>query len=75
MIRSLSMPSMPYCSMCIPIGWNGLSMLTEGCSVHMPIVILNFKVRGVKQNSVPHMMKVRLTHIPIEHGVIDPNVY
>ena len=27
------MPSMPYCSMCMPIGWNGLSMPTEVCSV------------------------------------------
>ena len=40
-------------SMHMPINWNGLSMPTEGCSVHMPIVIINFKVRGVKQDSVP----------------------
>ena len=43
-----SMPSMPYGSMHLPIGWNGLSMTTEVCSVVMPIVIINFKVRGVK---------------------------
>ena len=30
------------------IGWNGLSMPTEGCSVCMPIVIINFEVSGVK---------------------------
>ena len=30
------------------IGQNGLSMATMGCSVHMPIVIINFKVMGVK---------------------------
>ena len=48
---------------------------TEGCSVHMPIVITNFKVRGVKQDFVPYMMKVILTHIPIGCGVVDPNVY
>ena len=47
----------------------------EGCSVCMPIFITNFKVRGVKQDSVPYMMKVILTHIPIECGVVDPNVY
>ena len=35
---------MPYGSMYMPIGWNGLSMST----VHMSIVIINFKVRGVK---------------------------
>ena len=34
-----SMPSMPYGSMQMPIGWNELSMPTEGCSLHMPIVI------------------------------------
>ena len=66
---------MPYWSMCMPIGWNGLNMPTEGCSAHMPIVVTNFKVRAVKQYSVPYMMKVILTHIPIECGVVDPNVY
>ena len=75
MVSCLSMPSIPYCSMCMPIGWNGLSMPTEGCSVCMPIVIINFKVRGVEQDSVPYMMKVILTHIPIECGVVDPKVY
>ena len=39
---------MPYCSMHMAIGWNGLSMPTEGCSVWMPIVITNFKARGVE---------------------------
>ena len=39
---------MPYGSMQIPIGWNEMGMPTEGYSVHMPIVIINFKVRGVK---------------------------
>ena len=57
---------MPYCSVCMPIGWNGLNMPTEGCSVCMPIVITNFKVRGVKQDSVQYMMMVVVTHIPIE---------
>ena len=69
------MPSMPYGSVQMPIGWNGLSMLTEGCSLCMPIVIINFKVRGVKKDSVPYMMKVIVTHIPIKCGVFDPNVY
>ena len=64
------MPSMPYGSMHMPIGWNGLTMPIEGCSVCMPIVITNFKVRGVKWNSVPYMMKVILTHIPIHVGLL-----
>ena len=60
------MPNMPYCAMHMPIYWNGLSMPTEGCSVHMPIVITNFKVSDVKQDSVPYMIKIILAHIPIE---------
>ena len=39
---------MPCGSKQIPIDWSGLNMPTEGCSVNMPIVITNFKVRGVK---------------------------
>ena len=39
---------MLYGSMQMSFGWNGLSMPTEGCSVHMPILIINVKVRGVK---------------------------
>ena len=34
------------CSMCMPIGWEGLSMLNDGCSVCMPIIIVNSKLRG-----------------------------
>ena len=66
---------MPYGSMPIPMGWNGLSMLTEACSVCILIVIINFKVRGVEQDSVPFMMKVILIHIPIKYGVVYPNIY
>ena len=58
MLRVLSMPNMPYCSMCMPIGWNGQSMCTEGCSMCILIVITNFKVRGVKQDSVPYIVLV-----------------
>ena len=75
MLRGLSMPNKPYSSVCMPISWNGLSMPTEGCSVHMPIIITNFKVRGDEQDPAPYMMKVILTHIPIECGEIDFDVY
>ena len=71
MLRCLNILSMPW----MPIGWNGLSMLTEGSSVCMPIVITIFKVQDVKQDSVPYMMKILLTHIHIECGVVDLNVY
>ena len=45
-------------------------MHTEGCSVCIPIVITNFKVRGVKKDSVPYMMKIILTHISISVGLL-----
>ena len=73
--RYLSMPSLPYYSKHMPIGWNGLSLSTKGCSVCMPNIITNFKVRGVEQDSVQYVMKIILTHIPIECGVVDPNLY
>ena len=50
-------------------------MPTDGCSVHMPIIIINFKLRGAEQTSVPNMMTVILTDIPIECGLVDPYVY
>ena len=68
------MPNMPYCSVHMSTGWNRLSMPSEVCSVCMPIIITNFKVRGVEQDSVPCMMVI-LTHIHIKCGVVDPNVY
>ena len=42
---------MPYCAKHMLIGWNGLSMPTEGWSVHIPIIITNFQVIGVKEDS------------------------
>ena len=54
-----SMPSRPYGSMHMHFGWNVLSMPTEGCSVCIPIVIINFKVR-VLNRTLSH---IRL-HLP-----------
>ena len=62
------------CSMHMPIGWKGLSMPTDGCSVCMPIIIVNYKFSGAKQDSVPYMVKVVLTDIPVECGVVYPYV-
>ena len=42
------MPKMFYCSMHKTIWWEGLNMLTDGCSVHMPIMFVNFKLWGAK---------------------------
>ena len=63
-----------YCSMHMPMGWEGLSMPTDGCSVCIPIIIINSKLRGAKQHSVQYMVKVILTHIAFECGVVDPYV-
>ena len=41
----------------------------------MPIIIINSKLRGAEQDSVPYMMKVILIHIPVECGVVDLYVY
>ena len=75
MLRCLSIPSMPYCSMHMPTGWDRLSTPTDRCFVCMTIIITNSKIRGAEQDSVPYMMKVILTHIPVECGVVDPYVY
>ena len=38
---------MPYSSMFMPIGWNGLNMPLEEYSMSMPIIITNIKFRVV----------------------------
>ena len=63
---SLSMPRIFYCFMHMPSGWEGLSMPTDWCSECMPIIIVNSELRGAKQDSVPYMMKVILTPIPVD---------
>ena len=63
-----------YCSIHMPIGWEALCMPTDGCSVCMPIIIINFKLRDVEQDYVPYMMKVILSHIPVDCGVGDSYV-
>ena len=45
------------------------------CSVQMPIVIVNFRLRGIKQDSALYVVKVILTHIPVEFGIVDLYVY
>ena len=50
-------------------------MPTDVCSVHMPIIITNSKLRGAEQDSFPYMIMIVLAHIPVECGVVDPYVY
>ena len=49
-------------------------MPTNGCSVCMSIIIINSKLRGAEQDFVPYMMKVILTHIPVECRIVGPDV-
>ena len=63
-----------YCSMHMPIGWDGLSMPVDGCSVHIPIMFVNSKFWGAKTDSVPYIVNVILTHIPVQCGDVDPYV-
>ena len=58
------MPRIPHVYMQMPIGWNGLDMFSIMC-VHLPFGRVYFKARGVKKNSVPDMIEVKLTHVPI----------
>ena len=53
----LSMPRMFYCFICMPNGWEALSMPTDGCSVCMSTVIINSKLRSAEQDSVPYRVK------------------
>ena len=55
------------------IGWNGLGMLTV-MHVHIPIGRVYFKARGVKKDSVPDMVKIELPNIPVECGIVYPDV-
>ena len=64
---------MPYVYLQMPIGWNGLDMPTIMC-VCIPIGRVYFKVRGVKKDSVPDMIKVKLTYVPIKSWIIYPDV-
>ena len=73
--KNIIQTSMPYCSMHMSIGWNELSMPNAGCSVHIPIIITNSKLRCVEQILFPYMMKVILTHIYVECWIVDPYVY
>ena len=64
---------MPYVYLWMPIGWNGLGMPTIMC-VHIPFGRVYFKARGVKKVSVPYMLEVELTNIPVKCGVVYPDV-
>ena len=48
----------------MPISWIGLGM-TIIVYVYMPLGRAYFKTRGVKKNSVPYIIEIVLTNVPI----------
>ena len=58
---------MPYVYLWMPIGWNGLGMC-------LPLGGVYFKARGVKKDSIPDMIKVKLTYFPIKSWIVYPDV-
>ena len=58
----------------MPIGWEGLSMPTDGYFVCINFVIINCKLKGAGQDSVPYMMEVIRTHISVTCEIVDPYV-
>ena len=53
------MPKMSCVYLQMLIGWDGLGIC-------LPIGRVYFKARGVKKDSVPDMIKVKLTYVPIK---------
>ena len=58
-----SMPRVPYVYMQMPIGWS----LSVMC-IHLEKDY--FKVRGIKKDSVPDMIGIELTNIPVKRGLV-----
>ena len=59
-----SIPWVTYDYLQLAFGWIGLG-LTIIVYVQLVLGRVKFKPRGVKKNSVPYMIKVVLTNIPI----------
>ena len=67
------MPRVSYVYFWMPIGWIGLGM-TIIVYVCMPLGIAYFKTRGIKKNSVPYIIEIVLTYVPIESWIVYPYV-
>ena len=53
------------------VGLGRLSMPNGWCTMHMPIY---FNPWGIKKYSVPYMVQIELTYIPIKCGIVNPHV-
>ena len=67
------MTRVPYGYLWMPIGWNRLATPIIVC-VHIHLGRVCFKARGVKKDSVPDMIKIELTDIPVKSGFVYPDV-
>ena len=65
MLLIWSMPRVSYVYLQMPIGQNVLGMPTIVC-VDIPLGRVYFKARGVKKDSVPGMIEVKLNNIPVK---------
>ena len=64
---------MSYVYLQMPIGENGLGIPTI-MYVCIPFGRGYFKARGVQKDSVPDMIKIELTYVPIKAGIVYPDV-
>ena len=64
---------MPFVYLKMLTGWVGLGMTII---VHMckPLGRAYFKPRGLKKNSIPYMIEIVLTNIPIESWIVYPYI-
>ena len=67
------MPRVPCVYLWMPIGWSWLVMPII-VYVHIHLGIGYFKARGVKKDSIPDIIKVELTNIPVKSGIVYPDV-
>ena len=42
--------------------------------MHIHLGRAYFKARGIKKDSVPDMIEIELTNIPVESGIVYPDV-
>ena len=69
MVWIQSMPRVLYVYLWMPIGWIGLG-ITIIVYMGKPLGRAYSKTRGVKNNSVPYMIEIVLTNIPIESWIV-----
>ena len=67
------MPRVLYVYLQMPIGWNWLLMPII-VYVHIHLGMGYFKARGFKKDSIPDMIKIELTNIPVKSGIVYPDV-